>query len=227
MGPDQPVRSYEFWLGSSFFRLLWRLGPGQWWFDIGGGKAKAARDYLGEGGRANVSVVVLNRPQDPQMEADLRSLGWQRLRYRSGKPFESSELRFNEGERAHLLTDVFGAFSYSTRLDSVIEKMGEVLVPGGEALVVFRSDLISIRRGAQGSPMVAIEQFFREFVQGFTVLEVDPLSVQNLETGSKPGDVVKLHLRRDHGRVTVPVLKLVGLKDGAPPRLEYEIESSP
>lgn len=128
---DRDLLNYKQHLDSSFTQAIQSLTKDQYWLDGGGGQAYALQDYIRQGGSGRVVNLAYEGPSlARQIELEKYS-----PQYSShfGRFFE--EYRANELPKAAVITDVMGAFSYSSRPDIVILKYLELLSDGGSIFI--------------------------------------------------------------------------------------------
>lgn len=126
---------YYAYFGEGFKRDLWNLPKGQCWVDGGAGEAGAMREYLSQGGLANAVAVGITQPKSQELDSSLRQYKRQ-FRYIAGNPLEILDPRtFCNGYAAALVTDLFGAFTYSISPDRVLQQYLNLLPLGGKAYI--------------------------------------------------------------------------------------------
>lgn len=144
---DRGLAEYRFFLGPGFFRRLKALGPQDHWMDIGAGSANAMNDYFHYAQKGLLPMPRMTAVTISAAPIKRRSLFRSRkFRYWAGRPFE--EYPDRELGHADLLTDLFGATTYSLRFDVVLEKMARRLKPEGIAYFSIKTAKLVIRAGS-------------------------------------------------------------------------------
>ena len=146
---DRALLDYAELLPSGFCEALSRLGTSDRWLDIGAGEAQAILDYYAFDDAAAAAAKCarsLSKARAVAMSIeDRRTDKWRqhaaifgdRIRYLSGK-----RLRQYSGEelgKFQIVTDVFGAFSYTEELSVFMEKVLSLLDIGGVFYTLVQS----------------------------------------------------------------------------------------
>src|SRR5690606_4189884 len=156
------LRYYETAFGDTFTSTLSRLGASDTWIDVGAGHGLALADYAERApGGARVVAVDLNA------DASRQAARFPEGRFRV---VQGDVTRARVGGKAQLLTDVFAAVSYGDAPDRVVRRYGELLEPGGRAMIFLeeqRNTVLS-RDGRTGEDLVG----YLRRVKGFEVEDV-------------------------------------------------------
>jgi SAM-dependent methyltransferase len=118
-------------LGDRFERLMRQKAaqPSFHWLDAGGGKGNAAEEFLRMHPEGNSKATVVSLERLPTDLAEYRADLGKRYRHLSGTPLEN--LSASELGASDVITDLYGAFSYSPRPDRVLQKYCDTLKEGG------------------------------------------------------------------------------------------------
>ena len=136
------LSDYAELLPSGFCDALGRLGSSDRWLDIGAGAGQAILDYYAPEGDAPsgekcarpgdkaraVAISIEDRRTDKWRER-AASLGDDRIRYLSGKRLR--QYSPEELGKFHIITDVFGGFTYTEDLSGFVERVLRLLEVGG------------------------------------------------------------------------------------------------
>ncbi|MCC6750594.1 MAG: hypothetical protein IT371_23230 [Deltaproteobacteria bacterium] len=197
--------------GSALGAHLFGLGRDAVWVDAGAGYARAQRDYRELGGEARLVAVGLSLPTRNLFKA-LSLLAYQalphhRFRYVGQGPIEQlpEQKRRALFGRVDVITDVFGAFAYSDRLDRVLATYASMLKVGGRAYVTFDAD--TRLEDARGRKVPVAEW----------IGSVGGLRVTQLH------DPYSLLIEKTQEEVRVPRLDLLYLRFDYPSRRGYRI----
>ena len=221
----------------SFGGHLNRLRPDQHWLDVGCGLCRAAMQFFEENGldftapwRGNaherlprVTGLVLS-DQFPNPEhhlvtsfRDMQANAPPRHpRIIVGTPVEYFPDAVENVGRADIITDVFGAFSYSPRIDQVLDRYLELLEPNGAAYIMIPPNFNSINiKNAAGQPL-RIDDYLAK-VRGANV------EVVHVEATANNPPRSYFVMRRNDEPIHVPRLELRSMESGTPPRRFYRL----
>ena len=138
-------------LPSGFDAALRALGPADRWLDIGAGSGHAILDYyapdyvraqdqhLSQRSRARAVAVSIEDRRTERWTQQITAVQTDHIRYLFGKRLR--DYTREELGRFHLITDVYGGFSYTEELSLFMEKVLDSLEPNGS----FYSLLQSVR----------------------------------------------------------------------------------
>ena len=129
---DRRLSWYSTGFGPAFDRVLGELKRTDTWVDVGAGRGVALAEYA-ERSPGGAQLVAVDLASDAGANA-ARFPGRFRL-------VEGDVTRVRVADRARLVTDVFGAMSYSPAPDRVIQRYGDLVAPGGHVMLFI---------GAQG-----------------------------------------------------------------------------
>ncbi|MBI3556852.1 MAG: hypothetical protein HY074_11365 [Deltaproteobacteria bacterium] len=206
------IGEYQLVLGETFTAHLARLVRGNRWLDVGAGHARAQKEYLlGKRGffdwifkgRADVVAVAAKvaKPTRYSKMVDTAVEGSRKFLGLFGRYVE--DIPDQELGRADVITDVFGAISYSERVDAVLNKYLRVLNAGGSIYIHTSPEHTKIIR--KDGTQVTLVQWL-DSVDGLAV-KVEAMSI--VVTPTRVG-------------VVVPTLKLVGGKADVPPERVFQ-----
>ena len=242
---------YKRFLGPSFISKLRSLKRDSHWIDLGAGNARAMREYFSSvwqglwAEKPKMTAVVVEKPLDLsrlELAAFLSRIettgNGGRFKYMSGRFL--GDYHPGEIEPADVVTDVYGAISYSPDLSGSVEQAGGMLKPGGQLFTIIQTRLETIGsregnvrnviiRRPDGSE-VDIADWLRQ-IQGLK-LEVSKEKTRAYKTqfpGRPPEawapttieSVRTLVLTRTSEPLRVPKLRLVGITADSPPRRTY------
>lgn len=144
------LSDYAELLPSGFCDALGRLGSSDRWLDVGAGDGQAILDYYAAvddgtqttncvraAGKASAIAVSIEDRRTDKWRQQAASLGDGRLRYLSGKrlrQYSSEELG-----KFHIITDVYGGFSYTEDLSLFLEKVLSLLEINGTFYTVVQN----------------------------------------------------------------------------------------
>lgn len=130
---DRPLlgdpSSYRENFESGFFENLMGLREDQIWMDVGAGEFLPISQFYENGGRARAIGVAIETPKSHPRVKRLRQTQGKKFTAMLGKPFED----YAPGEipSVDLITDFYGALSYSPHIDVVLAKYLALLKVGG------------------------------------------------------------------------------------------------
>ncbi len=198
------------WLQSSIDRVA-QLKQGHW-IDSGGGNGQALQFVLSEHPTMTSSLISLQTSASPGP----------RLKIYQGRYIE--QIPHQEFAPADLITDVMGPMAYSSRPDLVLTKYFDVLKTDGEILLYLgtfeeiygRQNLIITENGKVISLLEWIGQ-----IQG---INVEVFSVIN-KGEFFDYEILSVRITKTASEIIVPTLKLVTIKEGAPPKMIFQEDS--
>lgn len=145
---DRGLSDYAGFLHSSFCDALGKLGTSDRWLDIGAGAGQAILDYYAPedtaapaekcarpGGLARVVAMSIEDRRTNAWHQLAARLG-ERMRYVSGKRLRQYTL--DELGKFHIITDVYGGFSYTEDLSRFMEKVLNLLEVGGSFYTILQ-----------------------------------------------------------------------------------------
>jgi hypothetical protein len=121
--------SYQFGFIGGFKSAIKGLSSDQVWLDSGAGRFKAISQYFREIGEAKVIGVSVETPRDSSIIRYLSKNYPKRFKALLGSPIESYSNE--ELGPVDLITDYYGAFSYSPHPDIILRKYLDILKVGG------------------------------------------------------------------------------------------------
>jgi len=236
------LKHYGKLLGSHLSRRLSEMGEGDHWIDGGAGRAFAMRTYLKKRysiPKPRMTAVAMQQPNKRGLARALDAHG-DRFRYLSGRPIE--ELTSEEVGRAGLITDIYGALSYTPHVDQVMAKYLELLDVGGELQAMIPLiDLTNMRVGiyrdrhdrwrpdpkpeplivikdAEGNEVTTVEWI--QMIEGIEIVEVERIN----RMFDREDPYVRVVIRKTSEDVRVPSLELTKIQPGRPPSRFYKLE---
>lgn len=196
---------------SHFPELAHRIPEFKVWMDIGAGNAMAMRELATSGHLQSHQFLYafgLHVPNSAAMAAKMLERTGQ-FKYLQGK-FEDQNL--SSLPKADLITDVFGAVSYSPHLDRVIRNALEQLAPGGDFLISFTRDRFKIKTGFLKTTDL---RGYLDRIQGIDVTA----------DYTNPAGSASLHVKRNEDPLVIPDLELIRVRDSIPPYWHYRIKN--
>lgn len=181
------------------------------WMDLGAGNALAMREMATSGylqSHQSLYAFGLHIPNSALIATKMLERTGQ-FKYIQGK-FEEQNL--TSLPKADLITDVFGAVSYSPHLDRVIKNALEQLEVGGDFLISFTRDRFKIKTGFLKTTNL---RGYLERVQGIDI-------VADYDT---PTGTASLHIKRNRDELIVPELELIKVRDSIPPYWHYRLKN--
>ena len=185
-------------LGPSFMTDVARLGPRGIWADMGAGRGDAVREYKNWGGRAGVMAASFESLETLRLLGEVPE-GMRILDGRFVEDIPPSELG-----RADVITDVYGAMSYSSRIDKVLERYFRMLKPGG-AIYLHSFEAHTVVTGPGGTNL-----FLREWLQ-----TLPGVHAERTWRMVDFGETIRLTL--DGSEPFIPTLVLREASEGWPP----------
>lgn len=151
-GLFRSLHEYQDHLGDDFWAVLRALNSNQVWFDSGAGALVALSEFLTRtrlsphDDRPVPSLPWFRRPKamglvyrlPPEAQESLRAIEGARQRHRFTLFQDEKIETFNPGKvgKVDLLTDVMGPFSYTDRIDLVLNKYLELVPVGGHIFIL-------------------------------------------------------------------------------------------
>jgi len=217
---DRDLDDYKFHFGDPFQEAIKKRVDGaiQTWIDLGAGHAIAMRDFLKHdqgtilhGAWKGVAVGV-ELPKDEKFSTDVVRIrekgGSDAFHYRTGF---FADIPAAELPQADLITDYFGALSYTHTLSSDLQRALTLLKPGGKLIVTMIPRSFGLRVRGE-------EVLFPDFVYQIAGVR---LETQLNEFGTPSYTIV-----RTEGPVRVPELVLTNMRNGKPPHRDFELAES-
>jgi hypothetical protein len=200
MVTNRDLFDYRNDLHPDFSKTLDRLGSENHWIDMGAGKVKAQIEFMKSlpksSGRPYVTAVSykINR--------------WFGVPKFSGK-LETHEGAFetqptHEWKKADLITDVMGVFSYTMDLTTTLQKTFDLLKVNGEFYISTSSYGTQFK--LPGGKIMMLEEYLA--------------TIPGLKVEGKWG---RIKIVKEREGIVVPPMRLVRIKDEAPPLRLFEI----
>ncbi len=208
------LQDYQFAFGDKFNPVLRNLKSGDHWIDVGSGSAKALLEFLQQTNNHQIQTTAISVTK-PTAYSVLKKLFstrhpglLEKHRYLSGKTIEELDVQTDRIAAADLITDLFGAFSYSTQIDQVLAKEISMLKVGGKLFVhtpllmqikIFdpSGNKIALHEWLGSIPGVKVSSFFAD---SDTIKAMDEFALLN-------GFI----LERTSQEFAVPQLKLINM----------------
>lgn len=199
-------KSYESGFLSSFKSALMSLKSDQVWLDSGAGKFGPIVQYYSNGGQARTIGVTIEASSKEANIVYLQKKYPQKFTALLGKPTESYSAA--ELPKVDLITDFYGAFSYSPHVDKVMQHYLTVLNTGGRIDMYYSN------------------QYNRVQVNGVRLELLDWIStIQGISYRAVhiPGGAVAITIIKQNDKVSVPPLVLADYKNDLPASRRYRI----
>ena len=191
-------------LGTKGRTAIESLGEQDLWLDVGTGFGNAPLDYHRNGGKARVVGIDLEVSENLQRTAAERTGG--RVQLRQGD-VRSLRLR----RKAKLVTDVFGAMSYTDRPDQVLRAYGRALEPGGQVIMMMAGSELNTVLDHDGGGKETLVDFIGR-ARGFELERVVELNIGTLVVARRTAD-----------RVVVPSVEMLKAADRGPPHRTFRV----
>lgn len=204
------LQTYEYGFGDKFTTAINEFKSGDHWIDIGSGSAKALLEFLKQKNDPQIQTTAISVTK-PASYFILKKLFsnkqpelLQKHRYLSGQTIEELNPKAVGLARADLITDMFGAFSYSPHIDQVLTKEISLLKIGGK-LFVYTPLIWQIKIFNSAGQKIALHDWLNS-LQGVKVHSLladkvnDEMSVIN-------GFIIE----RTDEEINVPKLKLINM----------------
>lgn len=234
---ERGLSDYVDKLGQGFHQDLLSLKEKDRWLDVGAGEANASLDYLvNTGSRRAFTVAVTADPRPsnwnglPRIKAALNKRN-PRFRYLMGKYIEKYSVE-ELGGQFQLITDVYGAFSYSPHVDETLRAIGDLMAVGGRFYTILNvGDGKSVHRETEPLATLAIQDSrgrnvpLLDWIHRFQCLELDLQNTRYVQhTHGDGGDeVYRIALKKNCKEIYIPALELVNFFDGQPPERQYKL----
>lgn len=193
--------------GHSFGAFLEQLTAQDTWIDVGSGNGFAVADYVlrTQGTHAKAVGVTYDMFSTPQV-GDVLKAHPDRLRFLTGRFVE--DIPNEELGRPMLITDLYGALSYTADFQTVLQKYLDLLHPDGVMFLYIEPGRTN--RFWDCENLISLHHFFKT-IPGIelTVLEKNEAAIS---------------IRKTLEKVVVPNLKLREFVRGSPPQRVYEIQ---
>jgi hypothetical protein len=174
--------------------------------DSGAGLFLPIEEYYASGGKAKTIGVAIETPPDHWRIVALQKKQGQRFKAILGRPVEDLDL--DQSSQVDLITDLFGAFSYSPQIDIVLSKYLKLLKVGGRIDVLYKTSHNPI---VLGGVDVGVLAWLR------TIPGIECRAFNNPD-----GDVV-LTIQKTNYVVDVPALALIKYENDLPAVRMYVI----
>jgi hypothetical protein len=187
-----------------FNKALAELPKDGVWMDLGAGKAVAMRTAWSQDPSLTRKYFAfgVEIPSDARTAVEDAMVAGN-FRYIEGK-FESVDM--TQLPKANLITDVFGAVSYSPDLGRVMTNALSQLVPGGKMFTYYSMMGIKIKTGLFKS------EDLLDYLRNIKGIEV-------VDIGDEGAGAVMI--QRTEGPLEIPKLKLEKVRAGKPPQFVY------
>lgn len=234
------LEKYEELMGPEFVKNLgdtFSMDRDTIYFDAGAGLAVAQIELLKKfrnrlPGRLRLVSQSMNKPikehygrdysDPPSTLIELDSYIQQASRnicpfeYISGQPLEDTSFNFV----ADLITDVFGPFAYTIRLEELFKKYHSLLSAGGKLHIVSSISKDSLEFISSKGSMTVLP-FLKHYLKGF---KVGPIHKTRSGTDE---EYVSILLEKTAQPFSMPNLEVIGLRDSFPPERKFKIVEGP
>lgn len=204
------LQTYHYGFGDKFTRTLAKFKSGDHWVDVGSGSAKALLEFLQQTNNPQIqtTAIAVSKPTSYSILKKLFLSKHPSLlqfhRYLSGQTIEELNLQSAELAPADLITDMFGAFSYSPQIDQVLAKEISMLKVGGK-LFVYTPLIWQIKIFNSAGNKIPLNEWLQSLA-GVKLSSMYESSVDN-ELSLLNGFI----LERTNEEFSVPTLKLINM----------------
>jgi hypothetical protein len=230
------LSDYAELLPSGFCDALGGLGSSDRWLDVGAGDGQAILDYYAAvddgalttncvraSGKASAVAVSIEDRRTDKWRQQAASLGDGHLRYLSGKrlrQYSSEELG-----KFHIITDVYGGFSYTEDLSLFLEKVLSLLEINGSFYTVVQNvhlegGISSLNDGFQTELVDAGGRDVKvcSWLKKTTCVKVVCESKSDWESPSE-----LINIRKICSDISVPRMRLLQFQAGNPPGRRFQL----
>jgi SAM-dependent methyltransferase len=231
------LSDYAKLLATGFCDALGSLGSSDRWLDIGAGAGQAILDYYapegdapsGEkcarsGDKARVVAISIEDRRTDKWRQQAANIGDHRIRYLFGKRlrnYSSEELG-----KFHIITDVFGGFSYTEYLSQFVDKVLSLLEIGGVFYTLMpgvrlenAKDKLGILYLTELEDAAGRREKVCSWLKKTTCVQV---TCESRSEWKRPTELIKI--RKTCSEVSVPRLKLWEFEAGYPPARRFQLE---
>ena len=231
------LSDYAELLPSGFCDALGKLGSSDRWLDVGAGDGQAILDYYAAvddgalttncvraAGKASAVAVSIEDRRTDKWRQQAASLGDGRLRYLSGKRLR--QYSREELGKFHIITDVYGGFSYTEDLSLFLEKVLSLLEINGTFYTVVQNvhlegGISSLNKGFQTELVDAGGRDVKvcSWLKKTTCVKVVCESKNDWESPSE-----LINIRKICSDISVPRMRLLQFHAGNPPGRRFQLE---
>ena len=231
------LSDYAELLPSGFCDALGRLGSSDRWLDVGAGDGQAILDYYAAvddsalatkcvraAGKASAVAVSIEDRRTAKWRQQAARLGDSRLRYLSGKRLR--QYSREELGKFHIITDVYGGFSYTEDLSLFLEKVLSLLEIDGTFYTVAQNvqlegGISNLNDGFQTEMVDAGGRDVKvcSWLKKTTCVKVVCESKSDWESPSE-----LINIRKVCSDISVPRTRLLQFQAGNPPGRRFQLE---
>ncbi|MFB3884841.1 MAG: class I SAM-dependent methyltransferase [Thermodesulfobacteriota bacterium] len=235
---DRGLSGYADLLPTGFCEALGSLGSSDRWLDIGAGSGQAILDYYApkdsmapakkcvrSGVKARAVAVSIEDRRTDKWRKLAASLGGDRIRYLCGKRFR----HFSRDElgKFQIITDVFGAFSYTEDLSQFMEKVLGLLEVGGAFYTLVQNVHLEDGKDKPDETMYQTELRDRAGNDVKVCSWLKNISCVNVTCESKsdwerPTELI--NIRKVCSDISIPRMVLLDFESGNPPTRRFLVE---
>lgn len=230
------LSDYAKLLPTGFCEALGKLGSSDRWLDIGAGEGQAMLDYYapdnaaapaqkcgGSGAKARSVAMSIEDRQTDKWREQTASLGYDRLRYLSGKRLR--QFSIEDLGRYRIITDVYGGFSYTEDLSKFVETVLSLLeVDGGFYTLLQSVRLENIKDDPNVVYLTELLDPSGSDVKVCSWLKKISCASVNCESKTDWSPSALIHLRKVCSDISVPRTKLLKFEAGSPPGRKFQLE---
>lgn len=233
---NRGLAEYAEVLPTSFCGALSSLSRSERWLDIGAGEGQAILDYYASEdhsaaaekcGRSSakadvVAMSIEDRRTDKWRERRARD-GAGRMKYLAGRSLQ--QYQPEELGKFHLITDVFGGFTYTGRLSQFVDKVLALLEIGGSFYTLVQGVRLEDGKDKLGTwyrtELVDADGRNRKMCSWLKRTTCTQVKCESKSDWDSPAELI--HIRKLCSEVSVPPLLLLEYRAGVPPGRRFEL----
>lgn len=233
---NRGLSHYAELLPSGFCDTLGKLGGSDRWLDIGAGSGGAILDYYAPegaaapnrecgqaGAKASAVAMSIEDRRGDKWRQRAASLGGDRLRYLYGKPLRQYPTK--ELGKFHMITDVFGGFTYTEDLSRFVDKVLNLLHVGGGFYTLMAGVQLADGKDKLGTyymtELVNPTGSRAKVCSWLKSSSCTHVTCESKSDWDMPTELIRV--QKVCSDVAVPPLKLLEYRAGVPPERRFEL----